>query len=243
MNFVRTILEKIKGKNQDKNIVMYYSYYLFGLSNGNPIWTWENWKKCMLLLQPIIDLSPEIPFIKTSQSIPVSYGKGDKNVSYDKGSLGFGKMVWNEKNNEKWTTKYANEEHWTFFDTEVAFPTRSHCHKNGGNPEIFITIQNQNLTGNHNPKIDQAISIHIRTTLITADKLISLEENIHKIGSLLNWKIAGKIKRQTSYKSNIGIGYTDSFWDGTYGVLATGGKDFSDNYKRYGIQEIEIGSS
>ena len=236
-------MEKIKGKNQDKDIVMYYSYYLFGLSNGKPIWYWENWKKFTLLLQPIIDLSPEIPFIKTSQSIPVTYGKDNKNASYDKAALGFGKMVWNEKNNEKWTTKYANKENWTFFDTEIAFPTRSHCHKNGGNPELFITVHNENLTGTNAPQIDQAISIHIRTTLVKPDKLISLEKNIHQIGSLLNWKIAGKIKRMTSYKSYIGIGYTDSFWDGTHGVLALGDKDFSDNYKRYGIEKIEIGSS
>jgi hypothetical protein len=239
MNFVKNMLNIIQGNSKDRKADFYYSYYLFGLSIDKPIWNWEIWEKCIPFLQSIIDICPETPSIKTSQSIPVTYGKNDQFVSHDKGSLRFGKMLWNKKDNEKWTTKYANENNWTFFDTEIAYPTRSHCHKNHSNPDLFITIHNENLTNTNDPKINQSITIHIRTSLIVPNKLNELEKNITQIGELLNWKIAGKIKRPTSFKSNLGIGYTDSFWDGSYGVLDINKLDFSKNYKRYGIEKIK----
>jgi hypothetical protein len=98
--------------------------------------------------------------------------------------LRFGVMVWNEKNNEKWTTKYVNEKNWEFIDTEIAFPNRSNCHKNHTNPELLITIHNENLTRTSNPKIDQPITIHIKTRLIEPNKLIDIEKYIYQIGSL-----------------------------------------------------------
>lgn len=242
MSLIKNILGKIKG-TKSQSTVLYYSYYLFGCSNDKPIWYWENWKKCIPLLQPIIDLSPELPFIKTSQIIPVAYGKDKQFKSFNKGGLSFDRMIWNEINNEKWTTKYVNEDGWTFFNTEIAFPTRSYCHKNNITPDLLITIHNENLNSLQEPIIDQAITIHIKTHLINSKNLIELEKYIYQIGLLLNWKIAGKIKRPTSYASTLGIGYTDSFWDGAYGVLAIGQEEFSDNYKRYGIEKIEIVSS
>ena len=237
MNKIKDILNKITGKSEKKE-PEFFSYYLFGLSKGKPIWNWENWKKCITIIQPIIDLSPGIPFIKTEQSIPVTYGKNNQYLSYNKGGLRFGRMIWNEKNNEKWTTKYSSEKKWTFFDTEISFPTRSNCAKNNIDPELFITINNENLTESRAPLIDQAITIHIRTHLIDKSKLTEIEKSIFELADLLNCKIAGKIKRPSSYKSDIGIGYTDSFWDGSYGVLNINKLDFSDDYKRYGIEKI-----
>ncbi|MEY5047267.1 MAG: hypothetical protein RLZZ175_626 [Bacteroidota bacterium] len=49
---------------QENNPNIFYSYYLFGLAETKPIWHWENWEKCIKILQPIIDLSPELPLIK-----------------------------------------------------------------------------------------------------------------------------------------------------------------------------------
>ena len=201
MSTIKNIFNKVTGKSEKEKPDFFYSYYLFGLSKGKPIWNWENWKKCIPILQPIIDLSSETPFIKTEQSIPVTYGKNNQNISYNKGVLRFGRMIWNDKNNEKWTTKYSNEKKWVFFNTEISFPTRSKCAKNGINPELFITIHNQNLTGSPDPLIDQAITIHIRTYLIDKNKLTEIENNVLELTSLLNRKIAGKITRPSSYKS------------------------------------------
>jgi hypothetical protein len=238
MSLIKNILNKFKGSSVDENPEIFYSYYLFGLYENNPIWNWENWSECIPILQPIIDLSPETPSIKTEQSIPVTYGKDGQNVSYNKGGLRFGRMIWNEKNNEKWTTKYCKESNWTFFDTEIAFPTRSQCAKNRVNPDLLITVHNQNLSGSENPIINQAITIHIGTHLINETELIKIENIIFELAKLLNTKIAGKIKRPSSYKSELGIGYTDSFWDGTHGVLDLNNLDFNVDYKRYGIVKM-----
>lgn len=238
MSIVKNILNKFKGNSTKENPDIFYSYYLFGLYENKPIWDWKNWSKCISILQPIIDLSPETPFIKTEQSIPVTYGKENQNVSYNKGGLRFGRMVWNDNNNEKWTTKYCKETNWTFFDTEIAFPTRSQCAKNGGNPDLFITVHNQNLTENEAPLVNQAISIHIGIHLIDESELNRIENSLKELYKYLNIKLSGKIKRSSSYKSELGIGYTDSFWDGTYGLLDLNELDFSENYKRYGIEKI-----
>jgi hypothetical protein len=61
---------------------------------------------------------------------------------------------------------------------------------------------------------------------------------VNKLAQVLNTKLAGKIKRPSSYKSELGIGYTDSFWDGTHGLLDLNELDFSENYKKYGIEKI-----
>lgn len=234
-------MSKIGIISNEKQAEMYYSYYIFGKSINKPIWNWSNWKKCSELLQPIINLSPELPFIKTSQSIPEVYGKDNQSASYDKGSLRFGRMIWNEDNNKKWTTKYSEKAKWTFFDTEITFPTRSNCHKNNTNPKLFISVHNENLTETKNPKIDQAITIHINSDLLVKGNLHQVEEQVEKIGELMNWKIGGKIKRPTSFKSEFG-GFTDSFWDGSYGLLNAESTDFSDNYQRYGIEHLEKAS-
>ena len=241
MGIIKNIMSKVGISSNNKQAEMFYSYYIFGKSIDKPIWNWNNWKKCSELLQPIINLSPELPSIKSSQSIPENYGKDQQNVSYDKGSLKFGRMIWNEKNNKKWTTKYSDKEKWTFFDTEIVFPTRSNCHKNKINPKLFISVHNENLTETENPIVDQSITIHIHSDLLEKDKLIKIEEQIEKIGYLLNWKIGGKIKRPTSFKSEYG-GFTDSLWDGSYGLLNTESNDFSDNYKRYGIEHLKKAS-
>ncbi|MEZ4841911.1 MAG: hypothetical protein R2821_10505 [Flavobacteriaceae bacterium] len=242
MEMFKKLLAKTGIGSNKKTTEMFYSYYIFGKFSEKPIWDWKNWKKCSELLQPIIDLSPEIPFIKSSQSIPVVYGKENKYASYDKGSLRFGRMIWNEKNNQKWTTKYSGETNWTFFDTEIAFPTRSNCHKKKTNPKLFITIHNENLTETKNPIINQSLTIHIVSDLLKESDLPKLEMQIEQIGELMNWKIGGKIKRPSSFKSEYG-GFTDSFWDGSYGLLNLESTDFSDNYKRYGIEYFKKASS
>ena len=225
MGIIRNIMSKVGISSKEKKTDMFYSYYIFGKYVDKPIWDWSNWKKCSELLQPIIDLCPQLPFIKSSQSIPEIYGKDKQNASYDKGSLRFGRMIWNESNNEKWTTKYSDKEKWTFFDTEIAFPTRSNCRKNNVNPEILISVHNENLTKTENPLIDQAITIHISSDLLEKDMLSKIDEQVEKIGQIMNCKIGGKIKRPSSFKSEYG-GFTDSLWDGSYGLLNTESADF-----------------
>lgn len=228
-DFFKSIANKFKKKEAGD---LYYGYYLFGLYSNKPIWDWENWRECLPLLQPIIDLSPNIPSITSSQAIPVPYGKDNKSVSYNKGSLRFGRMMYNEKNNEKWTTKYANEPNHTFFDTEIVVPTFAHCEKHKTNPDLFIKVANENLTGSAQPKMNQSLIILFKTTLADQNKLKTIEESIEALSDKLNIVLSGKITRPSIYPSEYG-NYTDYIRDGAHGVFDFDTLDFSNRFKQF----------
>lgn len=217
---------------------LYYSYYLFGKAQGKNIWHYENWEKCEPLFQPIIDLSPDVPYIRTDQAIKHFYGKDNQYVSFDKGGVRFGKMAWNSSNNKKWTTKYADQSDWKFFSTEIAHPTRSACQKNKLNPELLIFVGNENLLDTDDPVIDQSITIHINTRLIEERDLAELEKHILKIGEELNVVIAGKMTRKDVFKYHPdSLTCTDTIWEGTYDVLNRDQNGFRSVYRKNGIEK------
>ena len=234
----KNVSDKFKKEEADD---LYYGYYLFGLYTDKPIWDWTTWKECMPLIQPVINLSPDIPSITSSQIVPVTYGKDNQFVSYNKGSLRFGRMIYNEKNNEKWTTKYVNEPNRTYFDTEIVFPTFSYCETNKVHPDIFIKVSNENLTGSAQPKINQSLIILFKTKLADNNKLKTIEQNIEKLSDILNVVLSGKITRPRIYPSEYGA-YTDYIRDGSHGVVDHTTSDFSDRFKKYGMQTIKKSS-
>jgi hypothetical protein len=240
-DFFKSVTDKFKKKETDD---LYYGYYLFGLYTDKPIWDWTIWKECMPLIQPVIDLSPDMPTIKSEQAVPVAYGKDNQFVSYNKSSLRFGRMIYNEKSNEKWTTKYINETNWTFFDTEIVFPTFTYCEKNKVHPDIFIKISNENLTGSAQPKINQSLIILFKTKLADDDKLKIIEHNIKALSDKLNVVLSGKITRPVKYPSEYlpELASTDYIRDGSHGVVDYDTSDFSERFKKYGMQTIKKGS-
>jgi hypothetical protein len=239
--FFKNVTDKFKKKETQD---LYYGYYLFGLYTDKPIWDWILWKECMSLIEPVINLSPDIPSITSSQAVPVPYGKDHQFASYNKGSLRFGRMIYNEKNNEKWATKYVNEPNWTYFDTEIVYPTFNYCDKNKVNPDIFIKITNENLTGTVEPEINQSIILLFKTQLVDDDKLKLIEKNIDKLGDKLNVVLSGKITRPASFPSELlpELAVTDYIRLGSYGVVKYDTSDFSDRFKKYGMQTIKKGS-
>ena len=53
----------------------------------------------------------------------------------------------------------------------------------------------------------------------------------------MNAQLIGRMERPSAFPSEFG-GFTDSFWDGNYGVVDHKRKSFSANYVRYGIEVI-----
>jgi hypothetical protein len=104
-------------------------------------------------LNPVIGLSPAKAAIKTHQSLPGSSSW-----------LGFGRMIWNAKSNEKWTEKYATEERLKFFDTQVWAPDWNTVWKQGLPPDVFLHVQ-RHQHGN----ISQAVTLAVREPLYTAN--------------------------------------------------------------------------
>lgn len=205
----------------------YSSYYLFGRSHGDPIWIWKNWQHVVPLLQTVVSLSSGVPTIgarlQDSSGVPVK----------------FGRMIWSLKHNEKWATKCADAD-CQFFDTEIAFPSRSKCHKTRGlEPEVLIFVENGNLLKSADRNVDQAIIIHIANDRMDADALPAVTASIDGIRRLLNSQIAGELKRPSAFPSKYGMGYTDAIWNGAHGVLNAEGTDFGEEFKSYGITRLE----
>lgn len=205
----------------------YCSYYLFGQSNGDPIWLWKNWQHVVPLLDPIVSSSSGAPAIGTRLH--------DKS----RAPVKFGKMVWSLKHNETWSTKCGDANH-TFYDTEIAFPSRSKCHKTRGlAPEVLIFVENGNLTDSPDPNVDQSIIIHVSNDRLTPDSRGAARASVDAIGRLLNASLVGEFEqRPESFPSPYGMGFTDAIWFGAHGVLNADSTDFSDTFKGYGITRL-----
>jgi hypothetical protein len=204
----------------------YSSYYSFGHSDGDPIWLWKNWQHVVPLLQTVVDLSSGVPSIATNLH--------DANGAPVK----FGRMSWNLKHNEKWSTQCAIADI-LFFDTEIAFPSRNKCHTTRGlEPEILIFVENGNLLKSADRNVDQSIIIHISNQRLDVNSLPVIGRSIDGIRRLLNTRIAGDLERPLAFPSKYGMGYTDAIWHGGHGVLNGEGTDFSDDFKGYGITEL-----
>ncbi|MBS1593372.1 MAG: hypothetical protein JST90_03555 [Bacteroidetes bacterium] len=205
---------------------VYLSYYLFGHSIDRPLWHWDEWQHFLTPLQHIVDLSPDIPGIRSTQK------------TKQKASLSFGSMKWSRENNQKWATKYVDEEGWEFYGTEIAYPTRSACEKKNLATGILIIVENEALAGKRDRYMDQSVTIHISAALVPEETEPAIDEAVCQIGALMHQKLMGKMKRPDCFPSPYGMGYTDSLWDGARGVFDLGTNDFSDRFRMYGIRPL-----
>ena len=146
-------------------------------------------------------------------------------------------MNWNLKHNEKWALRCADAQ-CSFFETEIAYPSRSTCDKTPGlEPEVLIFVANANLLGSADRNVDQAIVIHVHHERLNAESQAKVTNSVEAIARLLDTRIAGHMRRPSAFRSQYG-GYTDAIWQGTYGVLNADDTDFSDEFKSYGIARL-----
>ena len=115
-----------------------YEIWVFETNPNIQIYLWENWKSVYLPLDKLISNLGLKPFIRSSQSF-------ESQSSW----LGFGRMVWSKKNNEKWTKKYRAEEYKNeviqFFDTEIWAPDWNWVWKNREAPDFFAKVDKKGM--------------------------------------------------------------------------------------------------
>ena len=84
----------------------------------------------------LVALSPAKASIRTRQAYEQVHGW-----------LGFGRMLWNRENNEKWATKYRENENngpnVRFFDTQIWAPDWNHVDRTGIPPDLFVRLYNE----------------------------------------------------------------------------------------------------
>src|SRR2546422_1044323 len=74
---------------------------------------WEHWQKAFPIVDRLMTMSPATAAIRTGQTFD--------NESH---WLGFGRMIWSRKNNEKWTQKYRSPQ---FADRQLNCGLRYFC--------------------------------------------------------------------------------------------------------------------
>jgi len=109
--------------------------WVINTSSDAHLYLWENWKNIFPLIDTLVTLSPSKAYIRTNQAL-----------EHQSNWLGFGRMIWNKENNEKWTKKYRENEYAnekvTFFDTQIWAPDwNQHCETNIP-PDIFVHLYN-----------------------------------------------------------------------------------------------------
>ena len=141
-----------------------YRLWVINTDKKAVLYKWDNWKLLIPSIDNLVKLTKERPFIRTYQSF-----------EFENKWLGFGRMIWSEENNKKWTTKFRtteNEARLQFFGTEIWAPDWNRCCDSGRSPEIFIKVYNNPTS----PKIQEGLIIAISRRLsLTQREMIETE--------------------------------------------------------------------
>ena len=131
---------KIKKRNLSGNAI-FIRTQLQSLCNsrqagtGTP-WAWSEWQAIAKLLQPVIDKCRAKPLLRSGQRL-----------SDNKQWIRFGKLIWSDKHNAKWThgSPETNETSklWDFYFTELAAPSIQESWREGRPSDFFFTITNE----------------------------------------------------------------------------------------------------
>ncbi len=113
-----------------------YQVWLVHTPSEANLFLWNQWKLLFPLVDRLVSLSPAKAAIRSHQA-----------MDGIQGWLGFGRMAWNKENNEKWTTRYRQNEGSCavvrFFDTQVWAPDWNHTDRTGLLPDLFIRLFNE----------------------------------------------------------------------------------------------------
>ena len=143
-----------------------YAVHLLTISDSKPeIYRWAQWQHIFPVIDKLVAMSASRAAIRSCQSF-----------EDHSGWLGFGRMIWSEKNNRKWTEKYHSHEYeskeFRFFDVEIWAPDWNIVFREDKAPDIFIKLVKTEF-----PTINQALVIAIRYPIY--------KRNSHEVQSLI----------------------------------------------------------
>jgi hypothetical protein len=128
-----------------------YAVHFLTIRDSKPeIYRWAQWQYIFPIIDKLVAMSASHAAIRSSQAF-----------EHHSGWLGFGRMMWNEKNNRKWTEKYHSPEYeskeFRFYDTEIWAPDWNIVFRESKAPDIFIKASRTEA-----PTIVQNLLIAIR---------------------------------------------------------------------------------
>lgn len=134
----------------------YLSIVLVGISTP-PLWFYERWTPIARSFDPLIAELGLKTGVRTTQS--------EKQAQ-----LRFGRLVWGEQSDRKWThsspetTDKSNA--WTFMEGEVWCPHWTECQRSRTNPLFFLSFTNPFIAGGPRPgQFNQLFHLAMPTTL------------------------------------------------------------------------------
>ena len=131
VEFVNQLILRLKARVFGKT----YAVIVINTDHPFHLHYWENWEILYPIIDAILKITEEEPFIRTYQSFAT-----------ENRWLGFGRMQWNKDNNTKWTQKYRSDQYshkkLIFHGTEIWAPDWNHCINKGKTPEIYISLYN-----------------------------------------------------------------------------------------------------
>jgi hypothetical protein len=165
---------------------------------SRPLWTWESWSKIMPPLTAVISGIEAEAVIRPRQA-------GDHD-----NWLPFGRLLWNEKNNRTWTSKYLAEGKASFAATEIWAPSRAISFETRRGPELFC------LLDRNEPADTQGFVLAIRKDMlrrvdIAADEAIfSVREFFEKSDCIVFDRRWGEFGRFGATVTVSGLDWTGS---------------------------------
>jgi hypothetical protein len=166
-----------------------YDFYLvFGKQEDNKLpWITENWNNDF---QPFIDLlikqcttSKETGLRATKYKPEKRYSKKDNQEFTYHSEIKLGRLKWDDKSHEKWTT--PNNTEYYFQDFELWTPIWTICEKRESPPDIYLTISNESgFENNRKIQFDYFMVVAIAKNLNIESKPI-LRELSERINSKL----------------------------------------------------------
>jgi hypothetical protein len=120
-------------RNVDIIVGKEYKVWVINTKLEVQLFTWDNWQHIYPIVNQLLDMVESKAYIRTFQ-----------NFETENRWLSFGRMNWNEENNQKWTSKYQTKKYSNrnllFKNTEIWSPDWNFCQKTNQTPDIFIKV-------------------------------------------------------------------------------------------------------
>jgi hypothetical protein len=152
----------------------YDAYVLLGDPAAQPLWYWSRWQRAMAHLDGVVRSARGPAALRSTQYLP-NHG----------GTVKFGRIGWNERDQQKWTHgSPANETtsgKWTFMSAELWAPSWTQCERDRAAPDVFLSVSNESQGATNpafNPVVMLAIisELAVRSLPVVADAVAGLRE-------------------------------------------------------------------
>ena len=182
----------------------FHTFLLFSYAKNSKIYDWEIWEKCVPIINSLLKYTDHQASILTNQI--------DAKV---KGYLPFGRMIWSEKNNKKWTSKYRTApdkvSKWHIYDTEIWAPSRNKCL--GGKwmvPDFFIKIVNDDNLYKNGAPFNNSMVISIKEEVYAQMPPESVKLAFEKLYTITSGIQSGTAKIKWMHRANSSVVYYKS---------------------------------